>query len=247
MFKLVNTIVFATIALASVAHAQTTVTGASATGRTVTFTKSQDTQQADVAKAGSNYVKDRKEYAVDMAALHKADFEGVLEQRPIMSMQQREQSQAKNDARYKQLHVNEVMFNTARAPESLLRDDGIAHDMRESAIPSNYWVFTDRTPKNFVALYGEPAYSVDLEIGLCIPDYPGESQSAFYKAERAMGTYLDIDKEGHNVEIHVKTCRLLEGPFKGRELIHSITPVMQPVSFPKRFADNEKRVLQNRR
>jgi hypothetical protein len=246
MLKSIKTIAFGVIVsavLATVAHAQTSLTGAGFNGQSFVFKITSDDRKAEVALAVSKYLKDREEYAVNMVALRKTDTGDALERREVAWYYQR---QGNDDAHYMSLHMDEVMFNTKRAPEVTLRDVGIARDLRVSAMPGNYWVFTGRTPKDFMAVYGAPAYSVDLGTSFCTSDF-GTNVHSFYNSQRTMNTYIDIDKNGRAVEIHVKTCTHLVGPLKGQSIISNIGPVMQRVDFMKRYAANEMLVTYSRK
>ncbi len=243
MFKIINTLVFSvitTVALSANVQAQTfTLTE---NGNTFTFTKTTDDRAADVKAAAQRYAKDRKEYGTDMIGLVKADTGGILHTPASGKFGNRKNEQVELDAYVRRTFKNEVIFNTERAAEESLRSAGMAYDMRASKIPTNFWAKTDKTAKDLEALYGAPAYTVQLGTGTCMGDYPDFSQ-ANWDGDRTMMTYVDLDKEGNLVEIHVGTCVYTEGPYKGTAFLRSISPPMKNVNFIERYAKQERRVL----
>lgn len=243
MFKIINTIVFsamATVALSANVQAQTlTLTEG---GKTFTFTKTTDDRAADVKAAADAYLSNRKDHASDMVNLHKADTGEVLARRAVGTYGDRKNEAREAEARYRSHYKNEVIFSTEQAPEGMLRDVGMAHDLRASKIPGNFWVFTDKTPKDFEALYGQPAYTVARGNTLCMPELPNFNVRA-YHADVTMGTYVDLTRDNQVVEIHVTTCKYTEGPYKGTTLINALSPVMKGVNFIERYAEQESRVL----
>ena len=59
-------------------------------------------------------------------------------------------------------------------------------------------------------------------------------------------TYMDVDKDGNFLEIHVTTCKVIDGYAKDTSLIQSISPVMKSKNFITAFANREKKVLSQR-
>ena len=232
MFKIINTLVFSVIA--------TVALSANVQAQEFTFTPTKDDMAAEVKAAASRYTRDRIEYGADMMHLIKADKGEVFHRRARGDIAQRKAEQAEIDFTMRRAFKNEVIFNTARAPEESLRSVGMANDLRSSKMPGNYWLFS-REPKEFVAIYGKPAYSVNLDDGFCALSL--SMYTWHYQSERSIGTYVDLDKEGQVVEIHVTTCAYLEGPLEGTSVISEISPVMKGVNFIARFATQERRVL----
>ena len=233
MFKIINTLVFSVIA--------TVALSANVQAQEFTFTPTKDDMAAEVKAAASRYTRDRIEYGADMMHLIKADKGEVLHRQARGDdIAQRKAEQAEIDFTMRRAFKNEVIFNTARAPEESLRSVGMANDLRSSKMPGNYWLFS-REPKEFVAIYGKPAYAVNLGNGLCALSL--SMYTSYYQSERSIGTYVDLDKEGQVVEIHVTTCEYMEGPLEGTSVISEISPVMKGVNFIARFATQERRVL----
>lgn len=242
MFKIINTIVFsvvATVALSANVQAQTLTLVEN--GTTFTFTKTPDNRADDVKAAAEAYVSNRKDHARDMVALHKADTGEVLDRRAIGSYGDRKGEAREAAARHTRYYKNEVIFSTERAPEDMLRDVGMANDLRASKVPTNFWVFTDKAPKDFEALYGKPAYTVELGNSMCYSEVPRFDTYA-YHADITMGTYVDLTRDNQVVEIHVTSCKYTEGPYKGTSVIKGLSPVMKGVNFIERYAAQENRV-----
>lgn len=246
MFKIINTLVFsvmATVALSANVQAQTfTLTE---NGNTFTFTKTTDDRAADVKAAVVAYQGDRKDHARDMALLHKADKDEVLVRRPsgtFKTYAEKKDLLREAEIQQRRHYQNEPIFSIERVPEEMLRDVGMANDLRTSKMPGNFWVFTGKTPEDFEALYGKPAYTVELGNSICMS---GASQYvvSIDHADVAMGTYVDLTRDGQVVEIHVTTCNYTDGPFKGTSVIKEISPAMKGVDFITRYATQERRVL----
>ena len=139
MFKIINTLVFSVIA--------TVALSANVQAQEFTFTPTKDDMAAEVKAAASRYTRDRIEYGADMMHLIKADKGEVLHRRARGDIAQRKAEQAEIDFTMRRAFKNEVIFNTARAPEESLRSVGMANDLRSSKMPGNYWLFP-ASPKN---------------------------------------------------------------------------------------------------
>lgn len=232
MSKLINSIMFAIVAITGNAQAQ---------AQPGTFKLTMDDRAEDVRKANKRYHKDRNDYTSDMLQLIKSDKGEVLARRPRSPAELRKGAMAEFDAKNKNAMVNQWHFNTARVPEEALRSVGMASDLRLSRNPNAYWAFSDRSPKDFEAMYGAPAYSVASDFGSCylpagpVPYFPE-------KGDLRIGTYIDVDKDGNNVEIHVHTCKYSEGPFQGNSIVVAISPIMATVDYSAKFMAYECRV-----
>lgn len=232
MKTLASSLALALIAFLGSAHAQST-----------TFHKTVDDKAEDVAKASKRYHKDRKEYAEDVLQLIKGDNGEVLAYRPKGPREVMESNMAEFNAKNRKAVTNEWHFNIEKAPEEALRSVGMASDLRESKQPNQYWSF-NKSPKQFEALYGAPAYTVVSEFPYCY-NPGGFVPMTTYKGNLKIGTYIDVDKDGNSVEIHVHTCQYTEGPQSGESEVVSISPVMATVNYGQKFASKECLVRAN--
>lgn len=229
MSKLITSIMFAIVAISGNVHAQST-----------TFQKSVDDQTEAVAKAAKRYHKDRKEYAEDVLQLIKGDTGEVLVIQPKGPREIKASAMVEFNAKNRKAVTNEWHFSIDKAPDESLRSVGMASDLRESKLPNQYWSF-NKSPKQLEALYGPPAYTVVSDFPYCF-NPGGVVPRTTYKGNLKIGTYIDVDKEGNNVEIHVHTCQYTEGPQSGESEVVSISPVMATVNYGEKFSRVECRV-----